>query len=80
MCNDETISELLALSRFLGEEHRHLAILGEGNTSAKIDDDTFVVKASGSCLQTLAEDDVVACRFDKLLPMLDKESHPPRLR
>ncbi|TWU39615.1 class II aldolase/adducin family protein [Novipirellula artificiosorum] len=73
MNQDETRSELLSLSHFLGEEHRHLAILGEGNTSAKIDDKTFLVKASGSCLQTLGEDDVVACRFDKLLPMLDQD-------
>ena len=73
MTSTQTRSELLSLSRFLGEEHRDLAILGEGNTSAKIDDDTFLVKASGSCLQTLAEDDVVACRFDKLLPMLDQD-------
>jgi rhamnose utilization protein RhaD (predicted bifunctional aldolase and dehydrogenase) len=73
MTRTEPFYELLSLSHFLGEEHRHLAILGEGNTSAKLDDDTFLVKASGSCLQTLAEDDVVACRFDKLLPMLDQD-------
>ena len=48
-----------------------MAILGEGNTSARIDDETFLVKASGSCLQTLAAEDVVACRFDALLPMLE---------
>ena len=64
---------MLELSHFLGEEHRDLAILGEGNTSAKIDDETFLVKASGSCLETLGEDDVVACRFDALLPMLDQD-------
>ena len=67
MKDTETTNELLSLSHFLGEEHRQLAILGEGNTSAKLDDDRFLVKASGSCLQTLGEDDVVACRFDKLL-------------
>ncbi len=71
MNSEEPTGELLSLSRFVAEEHRNLAILGEGNTSAKIDGETFLVKASGSCLQTLGEDDVVACRFDKLLPMLD---------
>lgn len=71
MTQKQTLDELLALSHFLGEEHRGLAILGEGNTSAKIDNDSFMVKASGSCLKTLATDEVVACRFDKLLPMLD---------
>lgn len=72
MSPNETIAELLALSHFLGEEHRNLAILGEGNTSAKIDNDSFLVKASGSCLQTLTKDQVVACRFEKLLPMLEE--------
>lgn len=73
MTDTKNLDELLALSRFLGEEHRNLAILGEGNTSARIDDESFFVKASGSCLETLSKDDVVACRFDKLLPMLEQE-------
>ncbi|MFG0291356.1 MAG: class II aldolase/adducin family protein [Rhodopirellula sp. JB044] len=73
MASPTTESELLELSHFLGQEDRDLAILGEGNTSAKIDDDTFLVKASGSCLETLSDDDVVACRFDALLPMLDQD-------
>ncbi len=66
-------TDLLELSHFLGQEERDLAILGEGNTSAKLDDETFLVKASGSCLETLGPDDVVACRFDALLPMLDQD-------
>lgn len=74
MTQQQTLDELLALSHFLGEEHRGLAILGEGNTSAKIDDNSFLVKASGSCLKTLTADEVVACRFDKLLPMLDQDT------
>ncbi|MGB7328641.1 MAG: class II aldolase/adducin family protein [Rubripirellula sp.] len=72
MNDPKTLDSMLELSRFLGEEQRHLAILGEGNTSAKVDADTFLVKASGSCLETLSGDDVVTCRFDALLPMLDE--------
>ena len=68
-----TRDTLLELSHFLGEEKRQLAILGEGNTSARIDEHTFLVKASGSCLQTLTSEDLVACRFDSLLPMLDQD-------
>ncbi|QDT08259.1 class II aldolase/adducin family protein [Planctomycetes bacterium K23_9] len=67
------LQSMLELSHFVGQEHRDLAILGEGNTSAKIDEETFLVKASGSCLETLREDDAVACRFDALLPMLDQD-------
>ncbi|TWU39959.1 short chain dehydrogenase [Novipirellula aureliae] len=73
MSLSEKLETMLELSRFLGEEQRDLAILGEGNTSAKIDDETFLVKASGSCLQTLGQDDAVLCRFDALLPMLDQD-------
>jgi rhamnose utilization protein RhaD (predicted bifunctional aldolase and dehydrogenase) len=69
-----TRDTLLELSHFLGEERRQLAILGEGNTSAQVDEHTFLVKASGSCLQTLTSEDLVACRFDSLLPMLDQDT------
>lgn len=65
--------DLLKLSHELGCEDRGLAILGEGNTSARLSDDTFLVKASGTCLGTLREEDVVECRTSKVLPLLDKE-------
>jgi rhamnose utilization protein RhaD (predicted bifunctional aldolase and dehydrogenase) len=64
---------LIALSRDLGAEHRGLAILGEGNASAKLNDETFIVKASGSSLGTLAETDVTECRFAPLLAMLERD-------
>jgi rhamnose utilization protein RhaD (predicted bifunctional aldolase and dehydrogenase) len=69
----EKIAALGALSHELGAEHRNLAILGEGNTSARVSDTTFIVKASGSCLGTLTEKDVVECRFAPLLALLDQE-------
>lgn len=73
MNQPEKLAALIALSRDLGAERLQMAILGEGNTSAKIDAETFWVKASGSCLGTLAENDVVACRFAPLLEMLDRD-------
>jgi rhamnose utilization protein RhaD (predicted bifunctional aldolase and dehydrogenase) len=68
----EHIESLLTLSHELGAEHRNLAILGEGNTSAKLSAGTFLVKASGSCLATLDHDGVVECHFAPLLAMLDR--------
>ena len=65
-----TFSELLNLSHGLGREERKLAIFGEGNTSARISDQTFVVKASGSNLATLSESGVSECAFEKILPLL----------
>jgi rhamnose utilization protein RhaD (predicted bifunctional aldolase and dehydrogenase) len=68
------IQDLLTLSHEIGREDRGLAILGEGNTSARLSDETFAVKASGTCLGTLKEEDTVECRFAALLPLLEKES------
>lgn len=65
------LNQLIDLSHQLGREERKLAILGEGNTSARISDDTFIVKASGSSLGTLKAGQVAKCRFDGLLPALD---------
>jgi rhamnose utilization protein RhaD (predicted bifunctional aldolase and dehydrogenase) len=64
---------LIALSHNLGSASRYLAILGEGNTSARLSDETFLVKASGSSLGTMNADDLVECRFAPLLAMLDRE-------
>ncbi len=64
-------SLLLQLSRELGREDRGLAILGEGNTSCRLDAETFLVKASGSSLGSLEEKQLVACWFSVLLPLLD---------
>jgi rhamnose utilization protein RhaD (predicted bifunctional aldolase and dehydrogenase) len=68
------LQDLLTLSRELGREDRGLAMLGEGNTSTRLGDDTFLVKASGTCLGTLKEEDVVECRLSALLPLLEQES------
>ncbi|WDQ15989.1 class II aldolase/adducin family protein [Rhodopirellula sp. P2] len=73
MATPSNLETMLELSHFLGDEQRHLAILGEGNTSTKVDDEIFLVKASGSCLQTLLPEDTVACRFDALLPTLKEQ-------
>ena len=67
------LKDLLTLSHELGREDRGLAMLGEGNTSARFGGDTFLVKASGTCLGTLKKADVVECRSAKVLPLLEKE-------
>ena len=69
---EQKIAALIDLSHELGREERDLAILGEGNTSVRLDAETFAVKASGSSLSTLREEDVTVCRFDALLPLLEQ--------
>ncbi len=70
----ERLQALVHLSRELGREDRNMAILGEGNTSTRLDSETFLVKASGSCLATLQEKDVVECRFSTLMALFEKTS------
>jgi rhamnose utilization protein RhaD (predicted bifunctional aldolase and dehydrogenase) len=70
MSKDGIVSQLVALSNHLGDPSRDYAMLGEGNTSAKVDNETFWVKASGSSLGTLDERGLVQVRFDRLLELL----------
>jgi rhamnose utilization protein RhaD (predicted bifunctional aldolase and dehydrogenase) len=65
------IDGLIGLSRELGRDDRRLAILAEGNTSARTGDDTFLVKASGANLATRDDSGLVECRFEPLLKLLD---------
>jgi rhamnose utilization protein RhaD (predicted bifunctional aldolase and dehydrogenase) len=67
------LEKLISLSHDLGREERELAILGEGNTSLRLDADTFAVKASGSNLATLTVTGTTTCRFEGLLPLLNTE-------
>lgn len=67
---------LLGLSHQLGREERDLAILGEGNTSARVSEETFWVKASGSNLGALGDSGLTECRFAKLLPLIKARSLP----
>jgi len=68
-----TLQDLLALSHEIGREDRGLALLGEGNTSARESEDVYLVKASGSSLGTLREEEVVACKMSLVLSMLDED-------
>lgn len=69
---NETLKQLIDMSRRLGEPGSDFAILGEGNTSARIDDDAFYVKASGTTLQNIDERGFVRVSMSKVLPILDK--------
>jgi rhamnose utilization protein RhaD (predicted bifunctional aldolase and dehydrogenase) len=70
-----TISrDLLTLSRDLGAPDKGWAILGEGNTSAFVTDESFQVKRSGAQLGALTEDDLVDVLFAPLLAALKSSS------
>ena len=67
----EVLQQLIEMSHWLGEEQRELVILGEGNTSAKVNDDTFFVKASGTQLGTISANGFVEVRLPQILEMLE---------
>jgi rhamnose utilization protein RhaD (predicted bifunctional aldolase and dehydrogenase) len=71
MSLSEVLEQLVTLSNHLGEPQRESVILGEGNTSARVDDETFCVKSSGSELRTITADGFVQVVFDRILTMLD---------
>jgi rhamnose utilization protein RhaD (predicted bifunctional aldolase and dehydrogenase) len=64
-------SRLVELSREFGRAA--WAILGEGNTSGRINENVFAVKSSGSNLGALTEIELSHCYFDRLLPALDQK-------
>ena len=70
------LEELLRLSHEIGRENRKLTILGEGNTSCRVSDDEFLVKASGSCLASLEPEQVTCCRFEQVLTLLQDREVP----
>ena len=70
----QKLKALLQLSQELGRDDRQMAILAEGNASAKLSVETFLVKASGSNLGTLDKSGVVECRAEILLSLLDKKN------
>jgi rhamnose utilization protein RhaD (predicted bifunctional aldolase and dehydrogenase) len=70
---DNLLKQLLDLSHALGDPAQDWAILGEGNTSAVQDEDVFLVKASGSNLQTLMAEQVTAVRFAPLQDALESD-------
>lgn len=69
----EISDSLVSLAHELGREDRKLAILGEGNVSARFSAESFFVKASGSSLATLRPEDLTLCQFGTILPLFDRK-------
>ena len=65
------LSDLVNMTRALGEPAMDYVIIGEGNTSMRIDDGSFYVKASGHQMNQIGEEGFVAARLAPMLAMLD---------
>lgn len=68
------LDDLHNMTRILGEPQRNYVIIGEGNTSARIDADSFYVKASGQQMGIMTTAGFVAVHFAPILDLLD---NPP---
>ena len=70
----ETLHKLVKLSNNLGRADYHLAIIGEGNTSAKVEikdiADSFFIKASGTQLATVTGDDFIQVYFEPIVQLI----------
>ena len=67
-------TELVEMSRKLGDPAADCVILGEGNTSARIDEESFWVKASGAQLPTITAEGFVRVRFAPVMELRDAEA------
>lgn len=71
MSTETILDQLISMSRTMGDPALDYAILGEGNSSARVDADTFWVKASGVEMRTIDARGFVRVRFDRVLGLLD---------
>ncbi|GAA0944560.1 class II aldolase/adducin family protein [Pseudonocardia zijingensis] len=68
----EVPDELVALTRRLGDPAADLVVLAEGNTSVRLDDDRFAVKASGSRMDLAGAGDFVVGDLPELVDVLER--------
>ena len=69
----QALERLIAMTRSLAEPERDLVILAEGNTSARIDEETFWLKASGKSMVDIDASGFVAMRLTPMLALLNGE-------
>jgi len=65
------VDELARMTRTLGDPARDCVLPGEGNTSARIDENTFWIKASGTNLAQAEAASFLRVRIDRLLEILN---------
>jgi rhamnose utilization protein RhaD (predicted bifunctional aldolase and dehydrogenase) len=66
----EAPAALLQLAHALGTPPRSYAILGEGNVSLRLDDGTFLVKASGTSLAAATAESFVRCDLARVAALV----------
>jgi len=69
-----TLQHLLDMTQTLAQPQLEYVIIGEGNTSYRLDADTFLIKASGRGMHGIDESGFVAVRFEPILALFDEQS------
>ncbi|MBN1248438.1 MAG: class II aldolase/adducin family protein [Anaerolineae bacterium] len=69
---NDTLKQLVVMSKALGNPASDYVILGEGNTSARNADGTFWVKASGYQLPSIDEKGFVRVSLQRAMAILDE--------
>lgn len=70
---NDILTQLVVMSNHLGNPALDYVILGEGNTSARADAESFWVKTSGTELRSIDRDGFVRVSFERALSMLNAE-------
>ncbi len=63
--------DLLTLCRTLGEPSRDLVLSAEGNVSMRVGEQSMTIKASGSTLETLRDEELVDVNIPIILTLLE---------
>jgi rhamnose utilization protein RhaD (predicted bifunctional aldolase and dehydrogenase) len=66
------LDQLVQMSLNLGKPENEFVILGEGNTSGRVDEDTFYVKQSGAYLTNATRESFVQVRSEAALAILEE--------
>ncbi len=74
MTTTTPLDQILNLTRTLGQPQNEYVIVGEGNTSYRIDADTFLIKASGQGMSSIDASGFVAVRFEPILALFDQQT------
>ncbi len=67
---DALLDGLVLLARALGDESRQYVILGEGNVSARADDASFFIKASGASMTKATAQSLVQVDLARILTLV----------
>jgi rhamnose utilization protein RhaD (predicted bifunctional aldolase and dehydrogenase) len=64
--------QLVEMTRTIGQPQNNYVIVGEGNTSCRVDADSFWIKASGRGMNGIGADGFVQVRFQPVLDLLEQ--------